>query len=134
MGFWAAIPIIGTLFEKIGEAIDRNSTTDEERLKFKAELMSLYAPVLVAVLDAQKSLNEMQVKMAEIEAKSEHWMVWARRPIIAFMAVGNFIGASLFGYMDANNAFYFACLANGLDMASRGVEKVVDKLKQREQT
>lgn len=128
----AAIPVVGTLFEKLGEAIDRNVTTDAERLQLKAELTSLYVPIVTAVIEAQKHANEMQVKLAEVEANSQHWLVWSRRPIIAFLAVGNFIAAAFLKHMDLESALYFAMLCNGLDFASRGVEKTVSALKSKE--
>lgn len=132
MSFLAAIPVIGSLFESIGGAVDKLVTSDHERLQMKATLMQLQVPVIIAVLEAQKATNELQVKLAEIEGKSEHWLVWSRRPIIAFLAVGNFIGSAIFGYMNTDNAFYFACLANGLDIAGRSTEKVVTALKGKE--
>ena len=66
---------------------------------------------------------------AEIEAKSEHWLVWSRRPIIAFAAIFNFILANVlaafgYAYMDPTEAMYFAMLVNGLDTGSRGIEKL----------
>src|SRR5574341_732350 len=95
----AAIPVIGTLFEKIGEAVDKNVTTDHERLQLKATLMELYIPILVSVTEAQKTMAELQAKLAEIEAKSEHWLVWSRRPIVALLAVGNFLAVPFFQHM-----------------------------------
>ncbi len=137
MSFLAAIPLIGSLFEKVGEAIDKNVTTEHERLMMKAELTGLYTPVLVAVLGAQQSANEMQAKIAEVEAKSEHWLVWARRPIISILAFVNAVYAGIAaakGYpsMDAESAFYLALLANGLDMGTRGIEKVIKGFKGKE--
>ena len=135
--FLAAIPVIGELIEKIGGAIDRNVTTDAERLKMKAELAALYAPVLQSLVASQQSMNEMQVRIAEIEAKSEHWIVWARRPIISVLAMTNFILANTlaafgYAYMDPTDAMYFALLVNGLDTGTRGLEKVVGAFKARE--
>ena len=125
----AAIPVIGGLIDSIGNAIDKNVTSDQERLKLKAEMTSMYVPVLTAVIQAQATMNELQVKMAEIEAKSEHWLVWSRRPIIAFAAIFNFILANVlaafgYAYMDPTEAMYFAMLVNGLDTGSRGIEKL----------
>lgn len=132
MDWLNGIPIIGKLFEQVGEAVDRNITTDAERLKLKAELTQLYIPVLTTVLEAQKSTNELQVKLAEVESKSEHWLVWSRRPIIAFMSIGNLIMAGIAGYMDVKDAMYLALVINGLDTGTRGLEKVVGKLKEKE--
>ena len=132
MSWLSALPVIGSLFESVGTAIDKNVTSDEERLKLKAELMTLYSPVLQAVIEAQKSNNEMQVKIAEIEVRSEHWLVWARRPIISILAFLNLPVAGFTGYMTVDGALYLAMLVNGLDMGTRGLEKVVDRLKSKE--
>ena len=132
MTWLASIPVVGDLIDKIGGAIDRNVTSDEERLKIKAELTSLYVPLLQTVVEAQKHANEMQVKLAEVEVASEHWLVWSRRPIIAFMSIGNLIAAGITGYMDVDSAMYLALVVNGLDTGTRGIEKVVGKLKSKE--
>ena len=98
----------------------------------KAELTSLYVPVLSAVMEAQRHAMEMQVRLAELELKNQHWLVWSRRPIIAYLAIGNLLAAAFLKHMDIDTAFYFAAIVNGLDTGTRGVEKVVDKLKQPE--
>lgn len=133
MSWVAAIPIIGQFFEQIGTAIDKNVTTDEERLKLKAELTQYYVPIVGAVIEAQKNYNDMQVRIAEIEAKSEHWLVWSRRPIIAFVSIGNLIAAGIFRHMDMDSALYFAMIVNGLDTGTRGIEKIIKNLKQKEE-
>lgn len=128
----AAIPVVGELFEKVGEAIDKNITTDAERLKLKAELTGLYTPVLQSILEAQKQANEMYIKVAEIEAKSEHWLVWSRRPVIAFLAIFNLIASGFIHHMDSEQALYLALVVNGLDTGTRGLEKVMDKFKKKD--
>jgi hypothetical protein len=40
MAFWAAIPVLGPLLDSIFNGIDKVSTTDEERLKLKQEIMA----------------------------------------------------------------------------------------------
>lgn len=132
MSWLNAVPIIGDMFDKVGGAVDKLVTSDEERLKMKAELTSLYVPVLQSIMEAQKSMNEMQVKIAEMEIKSEHWLVWSRRPIIAYLSIINLIAAAVFKHMDIDNALYFSMLINGLDTGTRGIEKVMGKFKQKE--
>lgn len=129
----AAIPVIGDLFDKVGGAVDKLVTSDEERLKVKAELTSLYVPVLQSVMEAQKQANEMQVRIAEIEVKSEHWLVWSRRPIIAYLSILNLIIAGFIKHMSIDTAFYFAMVVNGLDTGTRGIEKIMGKFKEKEQ-
>ncbi len=148
MSFLAAIPIIGDLFEKVGAAIDRNVTTDDERLKAKTELTGLFAPVIQAVVMAQAAFAELQAKLAGIEAKSEHWLVWSRRPIVSLFAAANFVVILWLWILSmplkvafytqevpalVQFAFYFAMAANGLDMTTRGVEKIVKAFKAKEE-
>ena len=143
----AAIPVIGDLFDKLGGAIDRNVTTDDERLKAKVELTSLYVPVVNALMEAEKTQATLQARLAEIESKSEHWLVWARRPIISILAVLNFLAVSWMWFLKSPQdvfvvkevpevvtfAFSFALVANGIDMTSRGVEKVMKVFRAKEE-
>jgi hypothetical protein len=141
MSWLATLPVIGGLFEKVGEALDRNLTTDEERLKAKVDLMSIQAPVLVAVVEAQKAFNEAQEKIRGYEVKSEKFIVYARRPIIDLVMSANCLVVFWFWMLDVvpNANFeivrYSAMLAGasiGIDFTSRGVEKVVASLKSKE--
>jgi len=129
MGFFAAIPLIGTLFDKATTLIDEVTTTDEERLQAKQKLMSLYGPVLTSIITAQSSMMELRTKIVKYESQSEHFIVYARRPIISILASLNFIGAAILGYMDVMLAFKFAAIVSGIDMGTRGVEKMLRQLK-----
>jgi hypothetical protein len=133
MSFLSAIPIIGQLFDSIGNAIDKNVTTDHERLQVKAELTGLIVPFLTVMVEAQKAFAEMQTRIAEIEAQSEHWIVYSRRPIIAYVSITNFIVNAFTQHMPQADALNFAMLINGLDTGTRGVEKMIDKFKAKEQ-
>lgn len=132
MSWLSSIPIVGDFIDSIGNALDKNITSDAERLKLKAELTQLYIPVIIATIEAQKSHNELQVKLAESEYKSEHWLVWARRPILSILTFVNIPFAGVFGYMDMDMAIYLAMLVNGLDFSTRGIEKIVGKFKEKE--
>jgi len=132
MSFLSSIPVIGTLFEKLGEAIDRNITTDEERLKLKAELTRLYIPVLRELLQAQQKHEELQVRLAQVEAHSEHWLVWARRPVISILVVLNFLLTPFLHHMPLDMALKLALVVNGLDFGTRGLEKTVRALKEKD--
>lgn len=130
----AAIPVLGGLFEAVGTAVDKIVTSDEERLKLKAEMMAMQVPVVTAIIEAQKHSNEMQIRLAEAELKSEHWLVWSRRPILSYAAFANAILANVFGalghnYMAQDDAWWLALAINGLDVGSRGAEKVVGALR-----
>lgn len=141
MSFLSAIPIIGDLIDGIGDAVDKNVTTDHERLTVKAKMMEIAAPAMVAVVQAQVSANELQAKIVELEAKSEDRMVRWRRPVIAFIAVINFMvvlwwwlitsPVNVFEITEipaiVSYSFTFAAIVNGLDIGTRGLEKMVGK-------
>lgn len=138
MSFLASLPIIGSFFESAGKAVDELVTSDEERLQVKAKIVELSAPVLQSVVAAQVSSNELQARIVEAEAKSEDRVVRWRRPILSFVAAGNFIivlwwwmlsGEAIFTIEAipavVSYSFTFAALVNGLDIGTRGIEKMV---------
>lgn len=132
MSWLAAVPVLGQLFTSLGEAIDRNVTTDHERLQMKAKIMELQVPVIMAVAEAHKAGLDLQAKLAEVEAKSEDRLVRWRRPIVSIVALANFLVMSWLGAMgypipDLQYAFILAALANGLDIGTRGLEKMVGR-------
>ena len=142
MGFLASLPIIGSFFQSIGDTVDKLVTSDEERLQVKAKITELSAPVLMAVVAAQVSANELQARIVEAEAKSEDRMVRWRRPILSLLAAGNFMVVLWWwllhgGTVDifeiteipavVSYSFTFAALVNGLDVGTRGLEKMVGK-------
>ena len=142
MSFLASLPIIGSFFESAGKAVDDLVTSDEERLQVKAKITELSAPVMMAVVAAQVSANELQARIVEAEAKSEDRMVRWRRPILSLFAAANFI-VVLWWWMLSGSvgnvfaiteiptvvsySFMFAALVNGLDVGTRGLEKMVTK-------
>lgn len=131
MSWLAAIPVVGSLFERIGEAIDRNVTTDHERLQAKNETIALLGPVLVALLEAEKASNELKARLLEAEIRAEDRLVRWRRPIISLLGTAHGC-AGLWLYVAgwipheaAVAVMTFGGTIGGLDIASRGVEKTI---------
>ena len=138
MSFLASLPIIGSFFESAGKAVDELVTSDEERLQVKAKIAEISAPVLLAVVQAQMSANELQARIVEAEAKAEDRLVRWRRPILSLLAGGNFMAVLWWWMLTADRvfsltdipavvsySFMFAALVNGLDIGTRGLEKMV---------
>jgi len=140
MSWFSAIPIVGDLIGQIGTAVDSVHTSDEEKLQLKAKIVELTAPAIVSVVQAQVAANELQARIVEVEAKSEDRIVRWRRPILSFAAAGNFfivlwwwmIAGSHVNIFDITEipavvsySFTFAALVNGLDIGTRGLEKMV---------
>lgn len=141
MSFLKSIPIIGDFVDQVGDAIDKNVTTDHERLTTKAKMMEIAGPVIMSVVQAQAAANELVVKLAQLESSNEDRMVRWRRPIIAYIAAINFIimlwwwvttyPGNIFDVTDVpfivSYSFTFAAIVNGLDIGTRGLEKMVGK-------
>jgi len=138
MSFLTSLPVIGSFFADAVKSVDELVTSDEERLQVKARITELSAPVLMAVVAAQVSSNELQAKIVEAEAQSEDKMVRWRRPVLSLFAAGNFLvvlwwwmlqGSNVFSISEiptvVSYSFMFAALVNGLDVGTRGLEKMV---------
>ena len=133
-GFLASIPLVGELIEKTGEAVDRNVTSDKERLAIKAELAALYTPVVKTTIEAQAELDKARMKLMEAMAKSDKFLVYSLRPILCYATFFNWI-ATKAGLLsgDPQNAFYAFGLTFGIFGSTRGVEKIIGRFKQKEQ-
>jgi len=134
MGFLAAIPFIGSLLDSVFNGIDKVSTTDEERLKFKHEMMTVAAPVITMLVQAQAEFDKAQRDIQIAALQSGDPFVRRVRPLlmcatfVAWIAIEGFAmyltGASP-EYLEAaaHRAFYAFGLIGGLFTATRGVEK-----------
>lgn len=125
MGFWAAIPIIGSLLDSVFNGIDKISTTDEERLKFKQEMMLVAQPVISSLLAAQAAFDQAQAKVREAEIQSGDAFVRRTRPAMMWLTFGMWAYAMITNHPLAQEAFYAFGLIGGLFTASRGIEKGV---------
>lgn len=81
MGFWAAIPILGKLIDSIGGAIDKNVTSDEERLAAKAELHQWHSGVIGMMFEAEKMYLQAQMEVMKAELKDGNKLTRSWRPI-----------------------------------------------------
>lgn len=81
MGFWAAIPVLGKLIEGIGGAIDRNVTSDDERLQAKAKLAEFHASIIGELLAAEKMYLQAQMEVMRAELSDGNTLTKSWRPI-----------------------------------------------------
>jgi len=136
MTFLAAIPVIGGLLDSVFNGIDKISTTDEERLKFKADIMALSAPVITMLVQAQSEFDKAQQAIQIAAIQSGDAFVRRVRPalmcatFLAWIGIEGFAmylnGASAPYLNDAaQRAFYAFGLIGGLFTATRGIEKGV---------
>jgi len=135
-GFLAAIPVIGQFLDSVFSGIDKISTTDEERLKFKTEMMTVAGPVITMLVQAQAEFDKAQKDIQIAAIQSGDAFVRRVRPMLmcaTFLAWAGIEGFAMYmaganpGYMNAaaDRAFWAFGLIGGLFTATRGIEKGV---------
>ena len=127
MSWISAIPIVGDFVDSVGAAIDKNVTTDHERLQVKAEVVALTAPVLQAVLSAQAKFDEMRVQLQIVETQSGDRLVRWTRPLMSWATFLLWGYAFVMNHPMADEAFIAFTLIAGITSATRGIEKTVGK-------
>lgn len=115
-----------TLVEEVGEAIDRNVTSDEERLKLKVELDKIHN-------DYEGELT----KRLQADAQSDSWLSKNVRPLTLITLLFLFL---LFSTLDAFKVIVISqqyidllgemsLTALAFYFGSRGVEKITKTIK-----
>ncbi len=132
-GFLAAIPLIGPLVDSVFNGIDKISTTDEERLKFKTEMWQVFAPVISLLVQAQASFDQAQkdIQIATIESGDS--FIRRVRPTLMCLTFIAWVGLEAFMLYHptpevgaaAQRAFYAFGLIGGLFTVTRGAEKAI---------
>jgi Holin of 3TMs, for gene-transfer release len=72
---------LGSIVKPITDLIDNLTTSDEEKLSLKNELVKLQNDVAVKVIDYQSKLLDSQTRLIEAEAKGQSWLQRNWRPI-----------------------------------------------------
>lgn len=93
------IDLVAGIFKPAADLVDELHTSDEERINAKAKLLETQAVVMDAVLKAQSDVLKSKADIITAEAKSEHWITSAWRPITMLTFLGIVVGAS-FGLVD----------------------------------
>jgi hypothetical protein len=127
MSFLAAIPIVGSLFDSIGNAIDKNVTSIEEKLKMKNEFTALVVPLFQVVFQAQAEFDKLQqqIRLAELQS-GDRFVRWTR-PAMTWLTFIFWGYCVVTGNPQAEYAFYAFGLIAGIFSATRGSEKIVAK-------
>lgn len=88
--------LIAGIFKPAATLMDELHTSEEERLKAKGHLLDVQAAAMQRVFDYEKELIKGQQAIVNSEAKSEHFIVAAWRPITMLtflvLAVGDSLG------------------------------------------
>ena len=79
----------GNTIEKIGDVVDKLSTSDEERLEAKRMMKQI-------LLDAEAKGQEQVTRRWEADMKSDNWLSKNIRPLICIFLTAMFIIISIF--------------------------------------
>lgn len=126
------IEIVSGIFKPAADLIDAVHTSDEERILAKSKMLESQAVVMDAVIKAQTEVLQARANIIATEAKSEHWITSAWRPITMLSFLGIVVGAS-FGLVDLHNLdsmpdemWTLLQIGIGGYIGGRSVEKVTD--------
>ncbi len=134
------LKIIKDIFEPAVKLVDDLHTSEEEKLAAKASTLSTYAEAIEVALRAEQAQLETRARIIEAEAKSEHWITSAWRPItmLTFVALVVADQTGLLAFRLASEAWTLLQLGLGGYVVGRSVEKVaptvVDALKKKDET
>ena len=123
--------LIAGIFKPAAELVDKLHTSDDERLRAKGHLLDVQAAAMQRVFDYETARIEGQQKIVQAEAKSEHFIVAAWRPITMLtflaLAVGDTFG--FFATPLRDEAWTLLQLGLGGYVVGRSGEKIAKVMK-----
>ena len=123
--------LIAGIFKPAADLVDKMHTSDHERLQAKGHLMDVQAAAMQRVFDYEKEMIKGQQAIVTAEAKSEHFIVAAWRPITMLtflaLAVGDTFG--LFATPLRDEAWALLQLGIGGYVVGRSGEKIAKVVK-----
>ncbi len=125
------LSFIGGIFKPAAELIDNMHTSTEEKLTLKNKLTVIENTITAKVIDYETKLLAAKTSIITAEATGESWMQRNWRPITMLTFLGLVVCDS-FGWLAnplAGEAWTLLQIGLGGYVTSRGVEKVVSKLK-----
>jgi hypothetical protein len=123
--------LIAGIFKPAAELVDSLHTSDEERLKAKGHLLDVQAASMQRVFDYEKEMVKGQQAIVTAEAKSEHFIVAAWRPITMLTFLALAVGDSL-GFLATplrDEAWALLQLGLGGYVVGRSGEKIAKVMK-----
>jgi hypothetical protein len=123
--------LIAGIFKPAADLVDALHTSDDERLKAKGHLLDVQAAAMQRVFDYEKEMIKGQQAIVSSEAKSEHFIVAAWRPItmltFLILAVGDSLGLLATPLKD--EAWVLLQLGLGGYVVGRSGEKIAKVMK-----
>lgn len=125
------ISLISGIFEPATKLIDDLHTSDEERLKIKAQMFELQMKAAMQAQDYEAELLKAKTTIITAEAQGDSWLQKSWRPItmLVFLAL---VVADSFGWLAsplAKEAWTLLQIGLGGYVVGRSAEKVVPKVK-----
>ena len=123
--------LIAGIFKPAADLVDELHTSEEERLTAKGHLLDVQAAAMQRVFDYEKEMIKGQQAIVSAEAKSEHFIVAAWRPITMLtflvLAVGDSLGLLATPLKD--EAWMLLQLGLGGYVVGRSGEKIAKVMK-----
>jgi Holin of 3TMs, for gene-transfer release len=122
---------LGSIVKPITDLIDNLTTSDEEKLSLKNELVKLQNDVAVKVIDYQSKLLDSQTRLIEAEAKGQSWLQRNWRPItmITFLFLVVMDSFGLLSFRLSGDAWLLLQIGLGGYVVGRSGEKIVERMK-----
>jgi hypothetical protein len=119
--------LIGDIFKPAVELVDELHTSEEEKLVHKAAMLDTYSRALEASLNHELEGLKARASIVEAEAKSQHWLTSAWRPITMLTFVSLVVAdqTGLLAFRLAEEAWTLLQLGLGGYVVGRSAEKIV---------
>lgn len=97
----SVLDLFTTIISPITKLIDSLHTSEEEKLRAKAGLLTIQATLTEKVLDYESRLAEAQAKVIQAEAQGASWLQRNWRPLLmlvfTFIVFNNYVLVPIFG-------------------------------------
>jgi len=126
------VELIGGVFKPAAQLIDDLHTSDEERLEHKERLLEVQAIAMQTVFEYEEKALAARAGIVNSEAKSEHWIVAAWRPIV-MLALTALVIVDSFGWLVnplSGEAWLLLQIGLGGYVVGRSGEKIAKTIKQ----
>jgi len=126
------VELIGGVFKPAAQLIDDLHTSDEERLEHKERLLEVQAIAMQTVFEYEEKALAARASIVNSEAKSEHWIVAAWRPIV-MLALTALVIVDSFGWLVnplSGEAWLLLQIGLGGYVVGRSGEKIAKTIKQ----
>jgi hypothetical protein len=118
--------LLKDIFKPAVKLVDELHTSEEEKLAHKAATLDTYAAALEVALDYSSEELKSRARIIEAEAKSEHWVTSAWRPItmLTFVLLVVADQTGILAFRLAPEAWTLLQLGLGGYVVGRSAEKI----------